>query len=192
MPDTNTISMITSIFLLASWLGCMIISIFGMKLGRRQWIIYGCLVQVVGTIISATSYSSGQMIAGRTLIVRGPSLNSIPNYANLHPGCWQWFPDVDDSHLCCRDGCRCQQARTGSQHDDCSCQSRHSSSILGVSLPTYFVLRFSDFFSDFGMVFASSQAVWRFPVAFQVVWAFATIAVFYPLPGKSDLFVMQT
>lgn len=184
--------MITSIFLLASWLGCMIISIFGMKLGRRQWIIYGCLVQVVGTIISATSFSSGQMIAGRTLIVRRTRPNLSQNYANLNPGCWQWFPNIDDSHLRRRDGRRCQQARTGCQHDDCSCQSRHSSRILGVSLPAYFVLMLSNVISDFGMVFASSQAVWRFPVAFQVVWAFATIGVFYPMPGKIDSSPIQT
>lgn len=182
--------MITSIFLLASWLGCMIISVFGMKLGRRQWIIYGCLVQVVGTIISATAHSSGQLIAGRTLIVRGPRITSIRNYANLNAGCWQWFPDVDGSHLRRRDGRRCQQAWTGSQHDDCSCQSRHGFGILGVSFPIYFVSTFSNIFSDFGMVFASNQAVWRFPVAFQAVWAFATVGVFYPMPGKSDFFMM--
>jgi hypothetical protein len=58
--------------------------------------------------------------------------------------------------------------------------------VLGVSSPAYFVLTLSNLISDFGMVFASSQAVWRFPVAFQVVWAFATIGVFYPMPGKSD------
>jgi hypothetical protein len=34
------------------------------------------------------------------------------------------------------------------------------------------------------MVFANSQAVWRFPVAFQLVWAFATVAVFYSMPGE--------
>jgi hypothetical protein len=33
------------------------------------------------------------------------------------------------------------------------------------------------------MTFAKSQAVWRFPVAFQVVWALATAAVLYPNPG---------
>lgn len=61
--------MITSIFLLASWLGCIVISIFGMALGRRTWILIGCVVQIVGTVISATSYSYGQLIAGRLFIV---------------------------------------------------------------------------------------------------------------------------
>jgi hypothetical protein len=42
--------------------------------------------------------------------------------------------------------------------------------------------------SDFGMVFAKSQAVWRFPVAFQVFWAFATVAVLYSNPDTPRWF----
>jgi MFS family permease len=68
-PNTNTFTMIASVFLLASWLGCMVITSFGMTLGRRTWIIIGCFVQVVGTIICATSFSAGQLIAGRVFIV---------------------------------------------------------------------------------------------------------------------------
>jgi len=64
--------MITPVFLLASWLGCIIASFFGMFIGRRAWIILGCGTQITGTIISASSYSYGQMIAGRVLIVRIP------------------------------------------------------------------------------------------------------------------------
>lgn len=64
--------MVTSVFLLASWLGCIIISVFGMQMGRKSWIIAGEVVQTIGTIISATSYSYGQLIAGRVLIVGRP------------------------------------------------------------------------------------------------------------------------
>ena len=62
--------MITLVFLLASRFGCIIASFFGMFMGRRAWIILG--TQIIGTIISASSYSYGQMIAGRVLIVRIP------------------------------------------------------------------------------------------------------------------------
>lgn len=54
--------MIASMFLLASWLGCMIMASFGMVLGRRQNII-------IGKVISASSQSVGQMIASRVIIV---------------------------------------------------------------------------------------------------------------------------
>jgi MFS family permease len=53
--------MITSTFLLASWFGCMIITFFGIKFGRKTWILVGNTVEIIGTIISASSYSYGQL-----------------------------------------------------------------------------------------------------------------------------------
>lgn len=35
---------------------------------------------------------------------------------------------------------------------------------------------------DFGMVFASGQAVWRFPVAFQIVWSILSASFIWGLP----------
>ncbi len=42
----------------------------------------------------------------------------------------------------------------------------------------------TDAFSDFGMVFAHGQVVWRFPVAFLIVFAMASTALLYPLPDS--------
>ncbi|EEH45061.2 uncharacterized protein PADG_01211 [Paracoccidioides brasiliensis Pb18] len=68
-PSTTTLSMIVAAFLLASWLGCCIVaSPWSDRVGRRMWVISGAAIQIVGTIISTASYSSGQMIAGRTII----------------------------------------------------------------------------------------------------------------------------
>jgi MFS family permease len=61
--------MIASVFLLASWLGCMLMASFGMILGRRQNIIIGNAISAIGSIISASSQSAGQMIASRVIIV---------------------------------------------------------------------------------------------------------------------------
>lgn len=44
-------------------------SIFGMTQGRRTWILLGNVLEIIGTIISVTSYGPGQLIAGRVLIV---------------------------------------------------------------------------------------------------------------------------
>jgi hypothetical protein len=38
-------------------------------MGRRFWILLGAFTQIVGSIISVSSYSSGQLIAGRVVIV---------------------------------------------------------------------------------------------------------------------------
>jgi MFS family permease len=62
--------MIVAAFLLASWLGCCITaSPWSDNMGRRFWILLGAFTQIVGSIISVSSYSSGQLIAGRVVIV---------------------------------------------------------------------------------------------------------------------------
>ena len=67
--------MIVAAFLLASWLGCCITaSPWSDKMGRRFWILLGAFTQIVGTVICASSYSYGQMIAGRVVIVSTLSL----------------------------------------------------------------------------------------------------------------------
>ncbi|KAF2816325.1 sugar transporter-like protein [Mytilinidion resinicola] len=143
MPNTTTISMITSVFLLASWLGCIIVSLSGLFLGRRTWIILGSSVQIVGTIISASSYSYGQLIAGRVLIGIGNGFctSMVPIFV-------------------------AEMAIITSK------RGQGVNAILAcASLGTAFA-----YWVDFGMVFAhNTQAVWRFPVAFQIVWALLTI-----------------
>jgi len=47
----------------------MIMATFGMRLGRRQNIIIRKVISVIGTIISATSYGPGQIIASRVVII---------------------------------------------------------------------------------------------------------------------------
>ncbi len=44
-------------------------SLIGMIQGRRMWILIGNLVSVVGSVISACSYSPGQLIGGRIIVV---------------------------------------------------------------------------------------------------------------------------
>lgn len=68
--------MIVAAFLLASWFGCCIVSSpWSHRVGRRQWIMLGGLVQIIGTIISVSSYSYGQLTAGRVVIVSCPLLS---------------------------------------------------------------------------------------------------------------------
>ena len=44
---------------------------FGMLQGRRSYLIYGNLIPIVGSAISASSYKHGQMIAWRVLVGLG-------------------------------------------------------------------------------------------------------------------------
>ncbi|KAI9698035.1 MAG: hypothetical protein M1836_004388 [Candelina mexicana] len=149
MPNTTTISMITSVFLLASWLGCIIMSLIGMIQGRRMWILIGNLVSVVGSVVSACSYSPGQLIVGRIIVGIGNGLitSMVPS--------WAAEMAIDKS-------------KRGQ-----GVNSMIASATVATAL-AYWI--------DFGMVFAHSQAVWRFPVAFQIVFSIASSAVLWPLP----------
>lgn len=148
-PNTTIISMVTSVFLLASWLGCIIISVFGMQMGRKSWIIAGEVVQIIGTIISATSYSYGQLIAGRVLIGVGNGFctSMIPVYV--------------------------AEMAISVKVRGASVNFMICAAAAGIAL-AYWV--------DFGMTFATGQAVWRFPVALQVVWSLLTVAFIWPTP----------
>lgn len=50
----------------------MIITVFGMRFGRKTWILAGNVIEIVGTIISASSFSYGQLsefsTSGRFLV----------------------------------------------------------------------------------------------------------------------------
>ncbi|KAJ4373424.1 hypothetical protein N0V83_003719, partial [Neocucurbitaria cava] len=68
-PDATTTAMIVASFLLASWLGCVCAaSPWSVRFGRRIWVMTGAAIQILGTVIAASSYSVGQLIAGRVLI----------------------------------------------------------------------------------------------------------------------------
>lgn len=127
---------------LASWLGCIIAS-FSMFIGRRAWIILGCGTQIIETIISASSYSYGQMIAGRVLIRVGNGFctSMVPVFV-------------------------AKMATITSKHGQ-----GVNAMIACASLGTAFA-----YWVYFGIVFAhNTQAVWRFPVALQIVWSALTI-----------------
>ena len=62
--------MISSAFVLGAWLGSvLLIFVFGLSLGRRTWLLVGNVIGLMGTLIVVTSFSTGQMIAGRVLLV---------------------------------------------------------------------------------------------------------------------------
>ena len=62
--------MISSAFILGAWLGSfLLIFMFGLSLGRRTWLLIGNVIGIMGTLIAVTSFSTGQMIAGRVLLV---------------------------------------------------------------------------------------------------------------------------
>ncbi|KAK3703559.1 hypothetical protein LTR37_014406 [Vermiconidia calcicola] len=76
------IPIIASIYNLAAGIMSLCVSFFGMKLGRKGTILFGCLLICIGALLQASSYSVGQIIAGR--IVTGSGIgciaSAVPTY----------------------------------------------------------------------------------------------------------------
>ena len=78
----QTIPIIASIYNLAAGVMSLCVSLFGMKIGRKGTILLGCLLICIGALLQASTYSVGQMIAGR--IVTGSGIgciaSAVPTY----------------------------------------------------------------------------------------------------------------
>jgi hypothetical protein len=48
MPTTTILTLIVSTFLLALWLGCVLMTTFDVLQGWRSWLTYGNLISIVG------------------------------------------------------------------------------------------------------------------------------------------------
>jgi sugar porter (SP) family MFS transporter len=66
-PDTTLEGQITSAFDLGCFVTAVITSIIGNKWSRRSTIMIGCSIHIIGGIIQCSSYTIGQLIAGRLI-----------------------------------------------------------------------------------------------------------------------------
>jgi hypothetical protein len=138
-PDTTTIAMIVAAFLLASWLGCCITaSPWSDKMGRRFWILLGACTQIVGTIISVSSHSSGQLIAGRVVIVSAFHLHCKSSYLTTHEGHRKWTCSRDGANLCRRNYAFHQDSGTVGRRIDGICLHCYRLGVLDVRLTGLF------------------------------------------------------
>lgn len=63
--DSWTIPIIASIFNLAAAVMSLAVTFFGMRLGRKNTILLGNILLCIGSILQATTFSVGQILAGR-------------------------------------------------------------------------------------------------------------------------------
>jgi MFS family permease len=80
--DVWTIPMITASYDLAACVTAVAIVPFTFRLGRRGTILLGNLVAIFGAVVQASSYSVGQLIAGRLLtgFAIGCISSAVPTY----------------------------------------------------------------------------------------------------------------
>ena len=82
--STYTIPMITASYDLAACVTALAIIPFTFKIGRRGTILMGNFAAIFGAVIQASSYSVGQLIAGRlvTGFAIGCISSAVPTYLN--------------------------------------------------------------------------------------------------------------
>lgn len=66
-PSSGYLGTIVALFNIGCLCGCVISAFFGNRLGRKNAIILGCAVMVIGGTIQASTYGPGQLIAGRII-----------------------------------------------------------------------------------------------------------------------------
>ena len=70
LQSTIIIPMIASSYILGCWVMSMLVSFIGSPMGRRNCILYGDILVLIGGTIQAASHTVAQMIVGRVLCVR--------------------------------------------------------------------------------------------------------------------------
>lgn len=68
--------LLSSLYTLGCFFGCIFSLTFSEKLGRKKPILIGTIVIIIGAVIQTASYSRGQFIVGRLVAGCGTGLNT--------------------------------------------------------------------------------------------------------------------
>ena len=74
-PSNSMIGTVTAIYDVGAWLGAMLCSIFGEKIGRKRSAYLGLGTMLIGAAIQTASYSAAQMLVGRIITGLGMGTN---------------------------------------------------------------------------------------------------------------------
>jgi MFS family permease len=75
-PDANMQGNITALYDIGCVIGSIICYFIAERQGRRTMLMAGGTIMIIGTIILSSSYSIGQLIAGRIITGIGNGMNS--------------------------------------------------------------------------------------------------------------------
>lgn len=148
----------TSVYNLGCFGGALSTLYTGDKLGRPRTLLLGSSIIALGAIIQASSFSMGQMIAGRVVAGLGTGMNTAT------AGVWQSETSKMRSRgkLVIIQMANCITGKSWSLLPHLlTCQSHilTISCLLGFCISNWLTLGFS---------FAPGSVAWRFPLAFQM------------------------
>ena len=147
-PDPGMQGNITALYDIGCVVGSILCYFVGERLGRRTMLMGGGTIMIIGTAILASSFTVGQLIAGRIITGIGNGMNSstAPIYQS------ECSPASIRGALVTLQG---------------------TVTILGVVI---------SYWMDYGTSFTESSLQWRFPLAFQAVFAVLLVLQMVGLP----------
>lgn len=147
-PDPAMQGNITALYDIGCVVGSIVCYFIGERFGRRTMLMLGGAIMILGTAVLASSYTVGQLIAGRIITGIGNGMNS--STAPVYQG-------------------ECSPARIRGA----LLTLQGTVTILGVVIA---------YWADYGTSFYESSFQWRFPLAFQAVFAVLLVLQVVGLP----------
>ncbi|OAL53129.1 general substrate transporter [Pyrenochaeta sp. DS3sAY3a] len=148
-PSASFLGTIVALYNIGCLAGCIFAAIFGNKLGRKNTILLGSIIMVIGGVIQTATYGAIQLIIGRLISGLGNGMNTstIPVFVS-----------------------------------ECS-PAKHRGRAVAVQLSIVIFGTVVAYWLDYGTIKnLTGEVVWRFPIAFQNVFALFTILTLPFLP----------
>jgi len=149
---------VTSCYEVGCFFGALFAYFRGDKMGRRRVMLLGAVIMIIGTIISITAFGPGSPIGnvgGFVQFFVGRVMTGVGNGMNTAT-IPSWVAETSKAHN--RGFLICMEAST-------------------VAVGTVIA-----YWMDFGLSYVNSSVSWRFPIAFQIVFALILIAGVLILP----------
>ncbi|RXK41078.1 monosaccharide transporter [Tremella mesenterica] len=148
---------VTSVYEVGCFFGALFAYFFGERMGRRKVMLLGAVIMIIGTVLSVTSFGPGSSngtgnVGGFVQFILSRVITGIGNGMNTAT-IPSWLAETTKAHN--RGFLICMEASTVS---------------LGTCLA---------YWEDFGLSYSVS---WRFPIAFQIVFALILLGGVSVLP----------
>lgn len=66
-PSSSFLGTIVALYNIGCLAGCIVAALFGNRLGRKNTVLLGSLIMVVGAVIQTATYGAAQLIVGRLI-----------------------------------------------------------------------------------------------------------------------------
>ncbi|EIW66271.1 hypothetical protein TREMEDRAFT_72410 [Tremella mesenterica DSM 1558] len=151
---------VTSVYEVGCFFGALFAYFFGERMGRRKVMLLGAVIMIIGTVLSVTSFGPGSSngtgnVGGFVQFILSRVITGIGNGMNTAT-IPSWLAETTKAHN--RGFLICMEASTVS---------------LGTCLA---------YWEDFGLSYVKSSVSWRFPIAFQIVFALILLGGVSVLP----------